>query len=390
MNAAMIPVEGTNLRSEIESYLERNGWHRGRPGVSGELWSYTQATEERRIAVPYEIGSESREFQAIAMRLSQKEHRPLLEVVDDLEREFLDVQSYRIADSFVNEESVLLDSAATVLTSARRLIRAAATTSRRPRAYIGSNFSAPGDEIARKARLSHTRRGSFVLPVVLPIEKPEVLLGHQILDTTADVQLESSERRVTRTLASALAALHSIAIEPAKEANQASLVGLVESGVSRELVSAVRAIASDGGVHAFDAEFRWAPGVGQPGGLLGKIIIPADASSLLSRLEKRLLQAKPRIDESISGQIVEIRHLPGEPSGEIAVRTVRGTRTAEVRIRASGVVIRDATDWFKAGRAIRAQGVLVTTPGRPLAMPDPRVVSPLDQLYLNSFADESA
>ncbi len=369
-----------DVRREVESYLARNGWVRGAPGQFGELWT-NRHNDVSQLAVPFEIKMDSREFQALVWRLAEDERREASAVSEALEQEFQDVQEYRIADRFVSDESVLLDSAATVLGSARGLLRAAATTARKPRAYIGSAFSRPADEIARRARLSHTRRGSFVLPVVMPIDPPDTLSDH--LFEAAEAPIETDERRVTRTLAAALAALDSIAIRPDREPGVAEVLALVESGVSKELVAAVRAIATDAGVHAFETSFEWSAGVGAPGGMPTRILISDEAAPLLGRVERRLKTSKPNVDQSVSGQIIEIRHLPGEPSGEIAIRTARDSRMAELRITTTAETIQEAADWFKQGRAILARGMVVTTPGRPLSMPSPASVFPIDELYLD-------
>jgi hypothetical protein len=380
-------VHDENLRDEVASYLARRGWTPGEPGRFGELW--TRAEDQGpRLAVPFSLRADSREFAAVVVGLARDEARAESIVAQDIEQEFLDVQAYRIANSYVLEDRVLLDSAATVLDSARKLIRAAANTARKPRAYIATSFSAPADEIARKARLSHTRRGSFVLPVVMPIEPPE-FLPNQILDVQTDVKLESTERRTTRTLATALAALDNIAVRPDKEPSLAELEYLVEVGVSKELVTAVRAISAQGGVHAFETKFEWAPGVGTPPGLPERIVIPDDANALLSRVERQLKVTRPRADESISGQIVQIRQVPGEPTGEVTIRTIRHGKMAEIRIATAPDVTREATDWFKAGRAVLAHGAIVVRPGQPLRMPKPLAVTPLDQILLDAFADNA-
>ncbi len=190
-------TSSSDLRVELTSYLKRRGWRQGSPGGFGELWQPVQE-DSPRLAVPFEVPANSPEFSAIVSRLSGEEYRSAEAIADEIEHEFLDVQAYRIADSFVYDDSVLLESAATVLLSARRLIRVAANTSRKPRASIGSNFSKPADEIADRARLSHTRKGSFVLPVVMPVPLPE-MLPNQILDQSTEVMIEPTERRVTRT-----------------------------------------------------------------------------------------------------------------------------------------------------------------------------------------------
>ncbi|WP_022883370.1 hypothetical protein [Glaciibacter superstes] len=377
-------VHDDDFRDEVTSYLGRLGWKRGNPGTFGELWT-RGANDESRLAVPFAVHPESRELAAIVVSLARQQQRAEGDVAQEIEQEFLDVQAYRIADSFVLEDRALLDSAATVLDSARKLIRAAANTARAPRAYIATGFSRPADAIARKARLSHTRRGSFVLPVVMPIEPPEYL-ANQILDEDTDIKLESTERRTTRTLATALAALDSIAVRPDKEPSSVELNYLVEVGVSKELVTAVRAIASNAGVHAFETRFEWAPGVGTPPGLPDRVLIPDEASSLLARVEKQLKVAKPRPDESISGQIVQIRQVPGEPQGEVTIRTIRNGKMVEIRVSTSAEITRNATDWFRSGRAALAHGAIVARPGRPLSMPEPIAVTPLDQILLDAFS----
>jgi hypothetical protein len=381
---AMSSVHNDDLREEVISYLRRQGWSPGQPGQFGELWTSAQDSDSR-LAVPFKLQVDSREFLALAAGLAREEQRSPGDVAGAIEHEFLDLQAYRIGDTYVLEDRVLLDSAAIVLDSARKLIRAAANTARKPRAYIASNFSKTADEVAQKARLAHTRRGSFVLPIVMPIEPPE-FLPNQILDEATEVKLESTERRTTRTLATALAALDQIAVRPDKEPGRAELEYLVEVGVSKELVTAVRAIAGDAGVHAFETRFQWAPGVGSPPGLPERVIISDEASTLLGRVEQQLRTARPRPEESISGQIVQIRQVPGEPRGEVTIRTIRNGKMAEVRVSTTPDVTRDATDWFKAGRAALAHGAVIAAPGRPLTMPSPQAVTPLDQILLDAFA----
>jgi hypothetical protein len=370
-----------DVRREVASYLARAGWKPGQGGASGELWFRSGDSVDQRpgLAVPYEFEADSLELAAVVKRLSMVEQRDASDVADELEREFLDVQQYRIADRFVTDESVLLESASTVLSAARRLLRAAATTARKPRAQIGPNFSAPADEIAARARLAHTRRGSFVLPIVMPVEPPEQS-ENDLIQGLAPI--EPSERRVTRTLATALAALDNIAIKPGRMPRADDVMALIQSGVSRELVTAVRAIASESGVHAFDTKFKWAPGVGSPGGIPERVVISDDAVTLLGKVEDQLRKVKPEPDQSVSGQIIQIRYIPGDATGEIAIRTIRNNRNVEIRITEVARTVVEAYDWAHSQRAIIARGLITRAPGKPLSMPDPSVVRPLDELFV--------
>lgn len=369
------------MRADVASYLKRHGWSQGAPGLIGELWRSASAELPHEVAVPYELEWASSDFRAVASRIALSRRVPMAVVVDEIEREFQDVQNYRVRDGYLVEDAVLLEGASTILLSARRLLRAAATTARKPRPAIGANYSPPGDALASQARLAHTKRGSFVLPVVMPVEPPEPLerdvLGGQVV-------LEPAERRVTRTLATAIAALDSIAIKAAKEPGLDEVVDLVQSGVSRELVAAVRAIAVQSGVDAFDATFAWAPGLGAPGGLPERVVIEDEASQLLERVEGKLRTTRSDRAESVSGQIVEIRHVPDEPLGEVAIRTIRKNRNVEIRVTATEPTIRNAFDWAKQARAVIARGRVVSAPGRPLSIPHPEQLMPIDALFADS------
>lgn len=364
----------TDVRVELESYLKRSGWEAQPGGPSGDLWR----SGEVAVAIPYEIDTASPEFAVIVRRIAALEERDPAAVAVSVEREYQDIQNYRISDRHVIDDSVSLEAASTLLTSARRLIRAAATTARRPRAYIGSNYSSPADVIASRARLSHTREGSFVLPVVMPVDPPTP--GEDEVFTN-EMVIEPGERRVTRTLATAIAALDSIAVRPDREPDADGLYELVQRGVSRELVAAVRAVANDSGVNAFDASFEWAPGLGSPGRIPDRIVISSDASSLLGRLEDRLAVTPPDENQSVSGLIAEIRHLPDDPTGEIAIRTIRNNRLVEVRITVREEVILNSHDWAKQGRAVLARGPLTVASGR-LYMYTPDAVFPIDEMFL--------
>lgn len=125
-----------------------------------------------------------------------------------------------------------------------------------------------------------------------------------------------------------------------------------------------------------------APGLKAPGGLPDRVVISDESAPILSKVEKRLTRARTETTESVSGLIVEIRHLPDEPLGEIAIRTIRNNRNVEIRITARESVIRDAYDWAKQSRAIIARGKIVVTPNKPFSLPNPERIVPMDALFL--------
>lgn len=373
-----MPSQEQDLHRSFVSYLTRTGWVTTSHGVAGDLWVNDRFFQSGVLAVPRIGRITAHEFRGAVDRIARAEDREVEAVLRDLEGEFLDVQSYRISDQYVYDDAALLDGVGTILASARALIRAAATTARKARARIGGNYSKLGDEVASRARLSHTRRGSFVLPIVMPVE-PSAPATDQL--GSESFTIESSERQVTRTVALAVQALETVVVRESREPSADAVMHLVESGVSREVVSAVRAIATAPGVATFSAAFSWSPAVGAPAGVPATVVIPVDAAPLLGRIEERLSAARVGDDAAVSGQIVQITYVPDEPFGSFAIRTERRGRPANVLVHVRESVIHEAYEWARDQRAVLVRGRIDTAPGKALGISSPSRVVPIDQLF---------
>lgn len=379
------------MSANVLSYLRRNGWHEVGRGAFGALWSLgdgaqADAGDAPTLAVANRLEIDSFEYESVVSRLALNAERSIEAMSRALEAEFLDGQNYRVADKFLVDDSALLNGATVVLNSARKLMRAAATTSRKPRSRIGANYSAPGDELAKKARLAHTRHGSFILPVVMPVEPLSVESNH-LQDDLGPI--EPGERAVTRTLATALAALDSIAVKPDKEPGPDDIANLVASGVSKELVVAVREIVVNAGVEAFDVSFEWAPALPEPKNTPARVLINDEASVLLNRVVETLGKLKPEPDASVSGQIVRIHYVQDDPMGEIAVRTDRGSRNADVEVTVTSAVVHQAYEWARDHRPVLVRGRLERIPGKPLSIPLPTDVIPVDMLFAGGTVQQA-
>lgn len=372
-----------DMRANVASYLVRHGWQAEQDGVAGQLWALrdTQAlgfmdrAEPLILAVPWYIEVDSFEYVSVVSRIARQKQMPVSELSAAVEREFLDGQDYRIADRYLVEQTAMLDGAATVLDSARRLMRAAATTARKPRARIGTGFSNPGDELARRARLSHTRHGSFILPVVMPVPPAEEEPG------MTSIKIEPGERGVTRTLATALAALDTVAVRPDRSPRPDDIRDLVQSGVSKELVAAVRSIAVSAGVQAFDATFTWSPGLGEPTNAPRRVVIQDEAAPVLGQVVRQLDQLRAEPDASVTGQIVRIHYVQGDPYGEVAIRTERRNRVVDISVTVDEKTIHKAYEWARDHRAVIARGKIERQPGRPLFVQKPESIGLIDQLF---------
>lgn len=370
-----------SLHASLLNYLSRTGWQRVSRGTGGELWATDSKAESNIAAVPTILREGTLEFLGAAHRIGEKEQRSAESVAEDIRHEFVDLQSYRIADAFLIDDAAPLDAASAVLTSAQRILRVAGTTSRRPTPSIGSNFSKPGDEAANRARLSHTRKGSFVLPIIMPVVRPE---ASDSLFADVVQGVETAERVLTRTAASALRGIDQAIVRPGRKPSKLDILDLIEVGVSAELVLAVRGVTRQSGVHQLDTTFRWSPALSGGDTMPKQVVIPEEAASLLTDAAQVLRAARPDPEVFVSGRVIDIRHIPDDPDGYIALRVLRSKRFAEVQVRVDAGTIHNAHDWMRKGRIVSARGTLERRPGQPLRMPAPLNVEPLDEIFLEA------
>jgi hypothetical protein len=374
------------LTENVRNYLRRNQWTEQAPGLAGSLWHRDRAGEAiATIAVPASIRADSIEWRSVIERLAVFERRSTDAVASSIRNLLVDITRLRAANDLVISGSIPLKAGVELVSSAHKLLRTCATTAQRPRAHIGGNYSKEGDRLANHARLGHTEEGSYVLPILMPLSEPasdgdDHLWAEE--EGVVRVALEPPERRVTRTLAQAMTALQNRIVQPARDPKASDMHDLVAAGVSRELVLAVNEVLGDPAVAVFEAAFEWASGFTAPAAVPAAVAVPSDAGSLLTRAANLLASSKRDPSQTITGPIVEVRHLPDDPFGEISVQTMRQGRPAEVRVRLTIEQLDPTHEWMRSARTIVVDGPIVRTPGRPLLIESPTSIYPLDESYL--------
>ncbi len=363
----------------VQAYLRRRGWIEEPSGPVGSWW-HRPSPEKTYIGVPDLILPDTIEWRSVIERLADYEQRSFDEIAENVRDQYVDVAELSIDSDLMIARSIPLGTGTGLLASAKAIVRASANAAVRPRADIAGNFSTVANRIASRSRIGHSREGSYVIPLLMPLTprsdsaRPP-LSGMEL----HRVEYEPEERRVTRTLAQALNAMRQRVIERDREPDATDIVPLVAAGVTRDLVAAVNSILSQPEVSDFKASFRWAGAIPAPGGVPGHVDFPADAGRLLVSTERLLKSSRRNTDEIITGLIVMVRRLP---AGEIAIQTMRSGRTSEVLVSLSAENIDNALSWMADRRAVLAEGQLVRERGRPLRMHEPSVVRPVDETVL--------
>ncbi|MGH3856888.1 MAG: hypothetical protein ACRDR6_26090 [Pseudonocardiaceae bacterium] len=193
---------------------------------------------------------------------------------------------------------------------------------------------------------------------------------------------EPPERRIMRTFAEALTAVDKIIVEPARDPTYRVATDLVVAGVSREFVIALKRIVAEPEVAEFEAKFEWAPGVKSPSGIPRSVDIPNASSELLERTVRLLKQTRKDATQVITGPIVEVRHIPDDLYGEIAIQTIRGGRSTEVRVRLNLGDIDRCLEWMRTGKTVIAEGDITRSPGRLLRIDQPSRFTTLEATFL--------
>lgn len=359
-----------NVADDLSALLRIRGWSIVSENANGSnLWSLGNRAE---MYLPPVVRKGSFEWSDLTERIAAAHDLRPSSVEQAVEFVRFDITRFRVDNDGPGALTIPLEAGATVVGSAFGMLRAAATTARRPRQSIGSNYSKLGDEIAREARLAHTETGSFVFPVVLKVSEPDqVPKTEQSLPgvSVESVRPESPERRVTRTLAQAVAAFEKHVIQPAREPRMRDLTPVVIAGGTKEMFAQISRAITEPGVSWLETGFTWAPIEAASAESPSKVIIPADAEAreLVTKSVRLLSAPKNEPLRVITGPIIHISHAPGDIFGEIAIQTPspNGPRFGRVEAQVRQEQLSEIHYWMDHGTTVVVHGVVERRPGRP-------------------------
>lgn len=341
-----------DLRRNLSLYLESHGWLSPYdPGPAGRLWEHPG--RDLSVAVPDSVEAGTLDWRSIVERLAEVEDTSASDVELRVKLLSTDVANIRAANDLVIADSIPYDAGLSMVQSAWAMLRSCATASMRVRSRIGGSYSRRADEIAFRARMAHTKRGSYIIPLLLPLSQP-IEVDQGLVDAAAP---EPPERRVMRTFAEAMTGIESVVVKPEREPRSNDLLELVFAGVTAEFAGALHKVLVQDAVAEFGATFQWAPlGGKQPEGL-HSVSIPSQAATRVEELAERLRRQKPRVEtEVLTGPIVAARRDP-ERGGVVTLDTMRNAREAHVNVRMStDEGFDEAVEWLKRRTTVLVEG----------------------------------
>lgn len=378
--ADRLPTAPTAIRSgmssaagDVTALLIRRRWTEVRRSERAALWMFPASGAE--LYVPYALRRDTIEWDGVLERIAAPTAENPRDIERSIEQNNFDVVRYRVN---ATGETIPLETAATVISSAYGMLRAAATAARKPRATI-NNYAKVGDEIASSARLGHTEQGSFVFPVLVHVDEPAAAPG-DTLETVDQVTPESNERRVTRTLAQALSAFQKQIVEPDTQPTAKNMLPIIYAGGTRELFNKAATALAEPDIAFLETGFTWAGAEPAADDLPTAVHIPAEASRLLRDASRVLSDTKKETLRVFVGPIFRIEHKHGEPFGLItmsAAAVVEGTRKSRVEVPVRATQMGDLHDWMHAGTTVVVQGQVERRPGHYARLTDITVPQPL-------------
>jgi len=166
--------------TDLIDYLTLTGWRRESSGQSGSVWR--REGWSKPLPVLDDLSSEDYEWASTVERSAVAVDASPREIHEAIGRMYFDVQEFRAADDIYIKGSIPVEAGFTLFSSARAMIRAAAATARSNKARIGGNYGPAALRIAEKARFGHTIDGSYIVPLLMPLDRPQ--------EPTSDTPLE--------------------------------------------------------------------------------------------------------------------------------------------------------------------------------------------------------
>ena len=339
------------LHDKVVRYLAATGWLApDEVGELGGLWRHP--TSRSLLPVPNELTDGGIDWQVITERVAMLESTKVDEVAGRLRGRAVDIANLRAAKELVIRDTIPYTAGVTLVQSGWTMLRSSATTALGQRALI-RNYSKTGDGLIATARMAHTRKGSFIIPILLPLTDPAPAdksskepLPLPGMGLTAIP--EPPERRVMRTFAEALVTLDREVVQPEHEPRAGIDSDLVRSGVSHQFVSALHRVLTQESVEDFSAVFEWSPLGGPAPKGRGDVSVPAAASERIGNVARRLKSHDARrVEEQFVGPIQGVHRDHDSDTGSVTVEIARKGRTTSVTVNVSAAVLDEAWQWAR-------------------------------------------
>lgn len=254
--------------------------YRQSSGGKGSVWLFPQPEgDEYEILLP--LSTSLRDY---VIRVSEAIHtlaavedRSELDVLNDLAISSADIVRIRSLQPDTTDGTIAIEEGVRLMQHAQDLMLSAACAAVQPRAYYQTRKPGQAIEYLRQqVRLGQTERGSYVARI---ISRLSPALDSPVQGMLFPDPSDPFERRVTRTLAAAVAATRAAAARAAATLGMEPFREAVPVGVSANLCDALAGMAEGAG--SLQIEFSWSRARPAPRDVPQRVVLESDAMPLI-------------------------------------------------------------------------------------------------------------
>lgn len=346
--AAMSPA-GAAL---FKDWLRLAGWSQESEGSLGELLRYGNST----VAVPRELWRDPVVAAGVVERVALAMDTDLLDVLRRLAAPLTDRIEFRLTGQALESGRVPLGAASEALKNGRRLISATGTSAIAPAWSVARRYRPEAQKLARDTELAHTEDGSFVFPLYVTLDRSN---EPPLTYDEGSVVPEPYERRVTRTLATAVASAVNLTDRAIDRLGDEELDAASSVGVTRELCMSLDELMKNPLIDEVAINFEWSPAFGSTDALPSSVEVSREIRPQLRNLAKRLARPEPIVSEVYAGPILEIGHSSEEDEEDgfyFVLDTYFRERKSKVRVMLSEVDHDRAIPWYRDRATVIVRG----------------------------------
>lgn len=310
----------TIVPEDAVSWLENEGWTRI-SSADGPASLWKRGAFEILVPQTPSASDFPRRVRELLDAVAKAEHRAPEDVGEEIAREGVDVADWRASgDSY--SDSIPLADGVELVRGARDALVAAASARIHRRGYFGHSVPQIARDQALQVRMGHTRRGSYVVPIISPhIPRPIDSVDEDLFDVR--LAAEPFPRQALVTLATGLDALHRIVIQSERLPSAREVNESVGEGVSYELSNAVKKVLSGLSVESLDITFSWARRSQLPVAA-SHITFPREALNALNEVTNSLRGSGIVAEQSVVAFVRRMSREKGDPMGQVQLRSATG------------------------------------------------------------------
>lgn len=354
----------------VHAYLRAQGWAKVEAyGDKGDVYALNGAPE---IIAP--ASSDFADYAPTISRivdiLSRLEERSQLSVFNDLTVADTDVIRVRAPEA-EEDGSIAIEAGVDLIQQSRDLLLAAACAASMPQRAYRAGRNKEATDYLDGVRIGQTERGSFIVTLLSPV--PPSLVQPAQTSLWPEIGEEPFSRRVTRMLASALAAMKEAVALANRGEDIDAFETRVERGISANLCDAAAKLIDDG--NGLDVSLTWALTRPAPLRRVQVVFARSDADTL-QEAAKVLREREPRPAERIQGFVAALARDKNAKEGRVTVKTLIDNKPSSVKIYFKQEDYKEISDAHKDRRFITLEGDLVRE-GHRWKLSNPRDLSVL-------------